>query len=63
MGDASLNQVDKPAMLYTIATFKQHIRETLKDAWDRIKEIHNEDLLPCREVNMHLYFYYGLEPW
>ena len=63
MGNDNPRSNIKPINLHKVATFKQNYGETLKDAWGRINKIQNEDLSPCSEENLQLYFYYGLEPW
>ena len=45
------------------ATFKQDFGESLKDAWVRLREIHDNDPNPSSEAKLNTQFYFGLETW
>ena len=45
------------------ATLKQDFGESLKDAWVRLREIHDNDLNPSSEAKLNTQFYFGLETW
>ena len=45
------------------ATFKQSFGESLKDAWVRLREIHDNDPNPSSEAKLNTQFYFGVETW
>jgi hypothetical protein len=47
----------------TTNSFKQCFEETLRDTWERINKMHNENHIPYGENNMNLFFYNGLDGW
>ena len=49
--------------LGSIPTFRQRPGETLKDAWERINRMRDEEPIPCNENHLNLYFYHGLDNW
>jgi hypothetical protein len=50
------NKHEMSPSVNSTSTFKQHPRETIKDAWVRISRIHYEEPTPCEDEKLTFTF-------